>query len=114
MPGSNRCLVREGRNAFYTYCPVFLVFLVEDELNQSAQNIPISVLTLKEAEMEMEYTETGSLNQKFAIEQAEAGYYYIRCMHSGKYLQPSSDAQGAKMIQNEFTGSTLQQFIIVA
>lgn len=49
-------------------------------------------------------------SQKFTISEGNGGCYFIRCVHSGKYLQADGDKPGSGVVQAAYDGSSNQQF----
>ncbi len=62
----------------------------------------------------IQFSPRGTENQRWDIEPAEGGFWYIRNAMNGKALQPIRDGSGRELIGARFDGSSDQQWRIQA
>jgi hypothetical protein len=58
----------------------------------------------------IQWDKTNQGNQNYTLSEGDGGFYYIRCLHSGKYLQANGDCPGSEIVQAAYNGSSNQQF----
>ena len=76
----------------------------------SSQKLDIKDWSIDSSAEMILYNGSGGTNEQWSFIYAGDGDYYIRSRHSGLYLGMVSESYGAKLRQQEFTGSNLQRW----